>query len=452
MSDNYNGRPYKVGFLQNFKQMPPSLMTEMVQDLGLKMPIAHLTTYRNLFNKNDYRYTIDELYMADTLYEEMNGTDFPYSISTFTAENDSVREAFADLMEKRQAMCDNMPVTLGSLVSDYNAYLCEHGYDNGDSEKFTVVPLKNTDSAASTMKYRTIGSFMTHDSAPYAIARISKPSRFNTDKSRVIMGHYSTAALSVILVKLPESPLMYELLSDVINAIPHLSNNITYLTPIASKGLIRVLAELGCGFSLNLDQVMKIFPEADRPYLLAKPMSAVAIVAPPLAAGAVMTELRGVNFDCELIGTSSAFDHLISVSYGGFSHSVDLNAMKNVIFTRTLHIFAKERETVCSFEVEDGIAINVFDGSSFEQIYATLSSSVAALKGANAGCRLTAYVCIPFSSKMANEEFCAFLAVYRALAEDAIPIRMLTTFENRENNRLCVFIADENHVVSRSEQ
>jgi uncharacterized membrane protein YbhN (UPF0104 family) len=103
MSDNYNGFPYKMGFLQSFKQMPPEMMDTMVNDLGLKMPVSHLTAYRNLFKKTDYRYTIDELYMVDALYSQMTANDFKYSISSFYSKDDSIREAFADLMKKKGA-------------------------------------------------------------------------------------------------------------------------------------------------------------------------------------------------------------------------------------------------------------------------------------------------------------------------------------------------------------
>ena len=452
MSDNYNGRPYKVGFLQDLKQMPPAIINEMVRDLGLKMPVAHLTTYRNLFKKTDYRYTIDELYMADTLYEEMHKTDFRYSVGTFGSENEEINDAFADIMEKRRAMCDTAPVTLDSLVSDYNSYLCEQGYDNGDNGKYTVAPIRNTDSPATTMEYRTVGSFFTHDNAPYAIARVTRTSRFNTDKMRIKAGSYSASALSVILIKLPDTPLMYELLADVVNALPALNNHITYFAPIASTGLLRHLSRLGTGFSLNLDQVIKIFPEVDRPYLLARPMSAAVLIAPPLASGAVVSELLRMNFECEIIGTSTAIKHLIYVNHGGFAHALDLSAMDHVIFSTPLRIHAAERETVSTKNSANGISINVFNGSDFSHIHGVLSDSIAELNEENEDPRLTAYVCLPFTRGGVDESFTAFLAVYRALAENAIPIRHLTTFDNSENNRLCVFITDENRDFRKNTQ
>lgn len=452
MSDNYNGRPYKTGFLQDFKQMPPAMINEMVADLGIKMPIAHLTSYRSLFTKNDYRYSIDELYMADALYEQMYKTDFRYSVGTFFSESEDIKEAFADLMEKRRAMCDTTPVTLETLVSDYNAYLVAHGYDNGDEGKYTVAPLNNTDSPASTMKFRTIGSFFEHSNSPYAIARIAKPSRFNTDKMRIRIGKYGTAALSVMLIKIPETPLMYEMLSDIINAIPKLGNYITYLAPIANDGLIRHLASLGTGFSLNIDQVAKIFPDIDRPYMLTHPMSAAVLLAPPLASGMIASELLKVNFECEIIGSTTSLKHLISVNYGGFSHSVDIKALNRVVFSRPLRIFCEQEETNAHSQTADGISINVFDGFGFDTIHKKLSESIDELKSLNNDHRLTAYVCLPFSTENVDKAFTAFLAVYRALAENAIPIRMLTTFNNPENNRPCVFITDENHVSGKSTQ
>lgn len=452
MSDSYNGRPYKVGFLQEFKQMPPSVINEMVMDLGLTMPVAHLTTYRNLFKKNDYRYTIDELYMADALYAEAHRTDVKYSISTFCSKNDEINEAFADIMEKRRAMCDSSPVTLTSLVSDYNSYLCEQGYDDGADGCFTVAPLSNTDAPATTMKNRTVGSFYTHGNAPYAIARVTKPSRFCTDEMRIRMGTYGTASLSVILIKLGDAPLMYELLSDVVNALPALCTNVTYFAPVANTGLLRRLSRLGVGFSLNLDQVARIFPEIDRPHLLARPMAAAVLIAPPLAAGSIVSELLRVNFECEIIGTSTSMPNLISVSYGGFTHALDVNALDHVLFTRPLRVFAFERETESQSKCADGISLSVFDGSDFSHIHRVLCDSIATLCEENANARLTSYVCLPFSAESADESLTAFLAVYRALAESAIPIRLLTTFDNKENNRLCVFITDEDRVLGKNAQ
>lgn len=452
MSDNYNGRPYKFGFLQNLKQMPPAVINEMVEDLGLKMSVAHISAYRNHFKKNDYRYSVDELYMVDALYEQINRSDFHYSIGTFSAESEDVKDAFADLMEKRRVMCDTMPITLDTLVADYNAYLCAQGYDDGGECKYAVAPQKNTDAPATTMHYRTTGSFFTHANSPYAIAKASKPSRFNTDKNRIRVGSYGTAALSVILIKIPETALMYELLADVVNAIPALSNNITYFAPIANSGLLQHLASLNTGFSLNLDQINAIFPDIDRPHMLARSMSAAVLITPPLAATGIIDELKRVNFDCAVVGTSTATKHLISVNYGGFGHTVDINALSRVIFTRPLRIFCEDTEAHGLTESANGISINVFDGFGFDGVYKTLSDSIERLKNGNADSRLTAYVCIPFSSDNYDGPFTAFLALYRALAENAIPIRQLTTFDNPENNRLCVFITDENYNSSVSAQ
>jgi hypothetical protein len=450
MSDNYNGFPYKMGFLQSFKQMPPAMMDTMVNDLGLKMPVSHLTAYRNLFKKTDYRYTIDELYMVDALYSQMTANDFKYSISSFYSKDDSIRKAFADLLEKRRVMCDTSPVTLEALVYDYNAYLCAQGYDDGAAGGYTVAPQSNTDSPATTMQYRTSGNFFTHGNAPYAIAKITKPSRFNTDKGRITAGKYGAAALSVMLIRLSDSPLMYEMLSDVVNAIPHLCNGITYLAPLADEGLLRRLTELDTGFTINLEQVGKLFPEFDRPHLLAQPMSAAVLIAPPLAAGGIITELRRVSFDCEIIGTSAAASHLIGVNFGGFTHTVDVNALRHVLFTRSLNVTCEEGEAVCSSETTDGISINVFDGFGFSDVHEALSSSVSLLQSRSEDNRLCAYVCLPFSVGNASRAFTAFLAVYRALAESAIPIRLLTTFNDPENGRLCVFITDENGVFGNS--
>ena len=175
-------------------------------------------------------------------------------------------------------------------------------------------------------------------------------------------------------------------------------------------------------------------------------MSAAVLIAPPLAAGGILTELRRVSFDCEIIGSSIATSHLIGVNYGGFTHTVDINALNHVLFTRPLSMMCEEGEAICSSETSDGISINVFDGFGFSDIHRALSESVSMMQVEDDDHRLCAYVCLPFSLENANRAFSAFLAVYRALAEGAIPIRMLTTFDNPQNNRLCVFITDEKRI------
>lgn len=445
MSDTYRGKPYKYGFIDNFSSLPQETVAFIADDLGLYMTKDQLLLFRNSFVKQDRKYTIDEIYMADAFFESLMTYSPSYSISRLDTDSNEIIEAYSDIMDKRRALCDRNPVTVSSLISVYNRYLECTGYDDNAGKGYSMVPTVNTLPAAQAMKRHTTANFSTGNDAPYAIAPTDRPCKYNTSKKKIAEAEYKSGDLALILIKIPEYPLAYESLADILNASAHLSADILYASAIGAEGLFSALLGMNTGFSITFSEISAMMPEITRPHMLAEPMSAALMLAHPLAAENIISLLSSQGFEARKVGTTHYSPDRIYVNYGGYFHMLDAYAVSTAVPLHECVVTLGGGEYSVKKSAADGISVLSFRGCDFSGMYKELSEIIRSMNAANADARLLGYICMPHSLEKLGASLERFLAVYRAFAENAIPIRTAVSVPEKLGCAFCVIIADANY-------
>ncbi len=420
MENTYNGKPLKFGYIPNLHSMTRERLNFIHDDMGLRISQYAFAVFAKNFRKPDGFVSLDEIYLMDSFIYSLLEKHSSKIIANFSSSNEKLASAFQDLMEKRRALEDRTPVTLASLISIYNRYLSEAGYDDG-KDTISFVPKSNLLSTADSMKKNSSEKFSTADIFPYAIAKADKSFTFGNDKKRIANSTPNDSELTLILVDVPNFSLAYELLADTIEKIPHLAPAIRYASPVGKDGLLSALDGLGCGFMIDMAAVTSMLPAVDRPFMLTEPMSAAVVLANKSNTPFICEKLSAAGFTARAVGNSLRIPVVNYVNYNGYMHKFNKEIIDMITITGEVGELraTKEIPTSARRHISDTVSILSFTESDEAVISAELKNEIGRIKEAHPQMRLAACLTLPENELALTR----FLAVYPALAEDAIPIR-----------------------------
>ncbi len=415
---------------------PKSELDRIRIDHGLSMSESEFGALAFRMRKQDPRVCSEELYMADTLLRMIREDASEKRIDRFSTDSPALSEAFSDLMDKRRALLDRGPVTLSSLVATYNRYLSDTGYDDGVYPGITLVPKKNTIPPADSLIRHSASAFKTAKVFPYAIAESDRLQKFNSDPERLSRSNTKGQMFNLILVRVPEFPLAYETLADVIENSPNLPTSVLYASPIADKGLYRNPITKTLSFNINFAELQELYPEIENPYLLAYPMSAALAIATQRNSPQVVEALHNAGFNSRVIGeTARHAPGIFSVRYRGFDCILDTALISSIKSEELSFVNAKEEKGMLRKFESETMSVLSFTGADQPEIYGEVKGEISRLGDT----KLSAFLVIPGNSLA----LARFLSVYRPLAESAIPIRK-ALFTSREDAEFSLALVSEN--------
>jgi len=431
MEKTYNGRPLRAGFVQNFSRMSLRELQSLKDDLGLSCATETLDMIRKKTVRPEGKITTDELYMADAFLDTAETFADKYSFAEVRCNNDTVKEAFSDLMNKRRALGFALPVDHVSLVDVYSKYLICAGYDSKKvrprvkytmKEKFPSGMLTHTDG-------HVYGSCFGCEESNVTIGVSDAKYRFNTDKERI----YPTVnggMYHLLLVKLPAAPLAFEQLANIIHSNARLSKDIIYCAPVGRAGLFTALLGTSHGYVINIDTVSALMGEELRPYDLTLPMNCALLLVPADVSQSIALSILDFGYGVRFVGHTSGAEGSISVLYQGLYHTVDAKMLRGLIpncaHVLTLDNAPSDKAFLKSVSLTENVSLTVFSHLTFEEIYEALRSEAEKLSEKCGGERIYAYVAIPtVTFRYGNDHaqtLTELLGIYKALAERAIPI------------------------------
>ncbi len=436
MSRNFIKKPDKYFFYKDFSTLSASETEAIKAELMLEMTTHELSTLQKSLStlKNDA--SVDELYLYDEVAAIKKARLSDKKIDILRSDSELIREAFSDLADKRRALGDRSHVSLSSLVGIYSKYLVETGYDDSARTPFEIVPKVNTLPSADTMVCHTGSVFFTAESESYAYSLSDRNTCFNTDKKRVTFTEPGLGMTSLLLVRVPEFPLAYETLSDRLDSTPQLASNIIWTSPVGEDGIINKLEGLGTGMTLSFSDINMLFPELERPYMLARPLSAVIILCHPLASESLISGITDLGFEVRQIGSFNFSESSVYIDFKGSYISYYPNVLKALKDEEVNEVKVYEYDGEIKKYVSDELTILSITDSRFEKIYTAIREEATRLETDER--RVFGGFILPEN----NKAYSRFFALYRAFAESAIPIRK-SVFINSDFDTFSVILCPQ---------
>lgn len=430
MEKTYNGRPLRAGFIQNFTHLPINDLLNIKNDLGLSMSAEKLIEFQKKTFRSDGKVTTDELYMADAFADSYAAFSVDYSFAEMRTSSAEIKEAFTDLMNKRRALGFALPINHASLADVYSKYLISAGYDQR-----SVRPTGNYDikekipSGAVSSDRHIVGNCFGCEESNYTIAKTDAPYRFNTRKERIYPARRG-GIYHLLLVKLENKPFAFEELANVLNSNAHLSKDIIYCAPIGKAGLFSALLDTSLGYVININTVSALIGEELRPYDLARPMSCALMLVPAEVSQSIALSVLDFGYGVRFVGHTTNIDANFSVLYEGINHTLRAKTIISLVHgyssVVTLDDVPSETAFVKSIFPAENISLTVFSSLSFSETYEAIKKASEILMTSNPGKRVYAYLSMPTVniSTCSNhrETLGEFLGIYRALAENSIPL------------------------------
>ena len=430
MDKTYNGRPLRAGFIQNFSSLSFQELTNIKADLGLSLSTDRLEKLKGSFSRTDGRVTTDELYMADAFADSCSALSSSYSFAEMRTSSENVKNAFADLMTKRCALGDCKPVNHATLTDVYSRYLISAGYDKKSDRPYPEYDIKEKHLTGLPESGRhVLGNLFACEESAYAIAKTDAAYKFNVKKERIYSGRNS-GIYHLLLIKLDSKPFAFEELANVINSSAMMSKDIIYCAKVATTGLFSALLSTNHGYVINIDTVSALIGEELRPFDLSRPMNCAFLLVPAEVSQNIAVSILNFGYKIRFVGYTTDNTDSFSVLYSGIHHELNTKAVKALLPEHSSVITVTEAKSEKAFlksvRVRENISLTVFSHLTFSEIYEAIKSEIEAFKADEPEKKIYAYLVMPVvtlpQSHDHDETLGELLGIYRALAENAIPL------------------------------
>ncbi len=414
MENTYNGKPIERCLLKT--NASKEALCEARSSMGLSMSEIQFLHLMKLLAKTSPSVPSAEIYTADALIKKEKHSCANAKISVFGSNEKIPSLSFKDLNDKRKALEDRGEISLSSLIKVYNKYLIETGYDDGKKDRIAVLPKTNDIDTQDSMKAEPEGKLSTVNFIPYAIGKAKRDRMLNRDKKRIPAVSSSSDALSVILIRVPNFPLEYEKLAEAVETRPRLSSAVRYIAPIGKAGLVSSLLGFECGFRIKCETVFELFDELSHPYMLTEPMCGAVVLVSRFAENAFIGELENLGIPAKVIGKSTSDSNIFWFDYENTVCKINPKLIGEVSgFTADFTTSKPYEECFGKTFRKESLSMVAFTGENSEKIYSLIKEEIERFEGKS----LLAVLILPDNGSALPR----FLSAYKALAENAIPIR-----------------------------
>lgn len=447
MDKTYNGRQLKSALINGFKALPAQELSMIKDDLGLSMPIEYLLEYQKKLVRPGGSVSTDELYMTDCFADVYSAFFQNYSFAEISTSNEDMRFALSDIMAKRGALGDLLPIDHSSLVNTYSKYLISTGYDDESIRPKPEYELieKLPSGIQDTQLSHPCSTFFGCEESNALLARTDAPYRFNTEKKRVYP-IVNDSQYHLLLVRLNNEPLAFESLAEIINGNAHLSKDIIYCAPVGRSGLLTTLIDTAHGYIINLDTVSALAGRELVPFELNLIDNCAAVIVPAEVSQSIALSILDFGYSVRFVGHTTKAVNSISVFYKGLYHTLDANIVRSLLPGYTSCVTLSDTQTdssyIKSIFPSENIFLSVFGNTSFDVLYKEISDGICELERRFPDCRIYAYLSMPTVITPAcsnhNTTIAELLAIYKALAEKAIPVvkSVFTPYQSPQNASL----------------